>query len=44
MSKDIKRALAETKYEKIVTKHEWMIAALELLEEDHPNLRDEAPS
>ncbi|CDW90352.1 UNKNOWN [Stylonychia lemnae] len=44
MRKDIKRVLQETKFDKIITKHEWMIAALELLEQDQPNLRDESPS
>jgi hypothetical protein len=34
MNRDIKRILKETNYEKIITKHEWMIAALEVLEKD----------
>jgi hypothetical protein len=33
MMEDIERIKDETKHEKIVTKHEWMIAALQVLEE-----------
>jgi hypothetical protein len=32
MAEDIERIRVETKNEKIVTKHEWMIAALQALE------------
>lgn len=41
MNNDIKRLLRESNFEKIITKHEWMIAALELLEKDLPNTREE---
>lgn len=43
MGQDIKKAFKETNYEKIITKHEWMIAALEILEKDLSNNRDETP-
>jgi hypothetical protein len=43
MLKDLSRARAEFKGEKIVTKHEWIIAALELLEKDLPIKREESP-
>lgn len=43
MRKDIKKAYIKTNYEKIITKHEWMIAAIDLLEKDQPNNRDETP-
>lgn len=45
MRQDIKRALKESQYEKIITKHEWMIAALLQLEgEDLPRGKEESPS
>ena len=34
MNTDIKRIIKESNFEKIITKHEWMVAALELLEKD----------
>lgn len=34
MTADIERIKGETKQEKIVTKHEWMIAALQALEKE----------
>ena len=34
MKQDIKKAIQKTKGEKIITKHEWMIATLEVLEKD----------
>ena len=43
MSNDIKKALVQSNYERIITKHEWMIAALLLLEQDLANVRDENP-
>lgn len=43
MHSDIKKSLKSTKYEQIITKHEWMIAALELLEKDSTLKRDETP-
>lgn len=43
MNQDIKRLLRESNFEKIITKHEWMIAALEVLESDLPKPREETP-
>ena len=37
---DIKRAKRETNYNKIVTKQEWMVAALDLLESNLPKSKD----
>ena len=44
MMTDLKRIKKETQGSKIVTKHEWMIAALEVLEKDVLLKRDESPS
>lgn len=44
MRKDIKRALKESNYKKIITKHEWMIAALLQLEsEEQPRGKEDTP-
>jgi hypothetical protein len=43
MNTDIKRVMKQTNGEKIITKHEWMIAALEVLEKDSILKRDETP-
>lgn len=43
MKSDIKRALQATSYEKIITKHEWMIAAIETLEKETDLKREETP-
>lgn len=40
MMEDIKRAKRETNYNKIVTKQEWMVAALDLLESNLPKSKD----
>ena len=40
MMEDIKRVKRLTNGQKIVTKHEWMIAALESLEENLPKSKD----
>ena len=37
---DIKRVKRETNYNKIVTKQEWMVAALDLLESNLPKSKD----
>jgi hypothetical protein len=41
---DLKRLRAETEGAKIITKHEWMIAALEILEKDIQYKREENSS
>jgi len=43
MNQDIKRVLKETNYQKIVTKHEWMIAALEILETKKESFKEDTP-
>jgi hypothetical protein len=44
MINDLNRLRKENNGENIITKHEWMIAALEGLEKDFSNKRDETPS
>ena len=41
MNNDISKIRKQFKGEKIVTKHEWMIAAIEALEKEIPNKRDD---
>jgi hypothetical protein len=43
MHNDINRLIKESNGEKIITKHEWMIAALEVIEKDIVIKRDETP-
>ena len=44
MHDDIKRIQKQTNYDKIITKHEWMIAAISVLDNaNHENLVDENP-
>ena len=43
MKSDIKRAQKATNYEKIITKHEWMIAAIQVLEKEADLKREETP-
>lgn len=38
MAEDIERVKQETNNEKILTKHEWMVAALMLLDPEDPQL------
>lgn len=43
MYSDIKRLQKETNGEKIITKSEWMVAAISELEKDFGHCRDEDP-